>query len=176
MAKNAQKKSEPKKDHQNPIPVAVGLIRVLQGNEIKYLGVVRSLDPVGGLAFPSGYVEKGESIEEAVAREVLEETGVSTQASDWRLTHSRTNAGNRALIFCELIPVKTVSQVLPKFVANTETSGTLLLDASSVLCFPLHQEALLKSIQDQRLRSEQSALQERVSQTPRMLEHAPKSD
>lgn len=61
---------------KKPTLTCDGLIR--RGNEV--LLVKRGRDPFKGLyALPGGIVEYGESVEECVAREVLEETGLRTR-------------------------------------------------------------------------------------------------
>jgi len=51
---------------------------VLIGQERRLLMVKRGVEPaLGKWAFPSGYVDRGESVEAAAVREVKEETGLS---------------------------------------------------------------------------------------------------
>jgi ADP-ribose pyrophosphatase YjhB (NUDIX family) len=135
-------------EYKNPTPVAVGLVRVLDGKVTKFLGVVRSIAPVGGVALPGGFVDELESFEQAVAREVLKETGFATAPEDWHLLYSRTTGSNRVLVFCELIQPAppTAVQIMGGFIANDEVSSLVLLDETSQMCFPLHTEALLNSI------------------------------
>ncbi|HND22217.1 MAG TPA: NUDIX domain-containing protein, partial [Acidobacteriota bacterium] len=58
---------------RNPIPVAVVLVPVESG----LLMIRRGIEPRKGmLALPGGYVNFGESWQQAAAREVLEETGL----------------------------------------------------------------------------------------------------
>lgn len=61
----------------NPKLVVVGLL--IQNNSV--LLVRRAINPGKGLwGMPGGYVDMGEVVEEAVAREIREETGLETQA------------------------------------------------------------------------------------------------
>jgi ADP-ribose pyrophosphatase YjhB (NUDIX family) len=58
---------------RNPAPVGMALIE----QDGRLLLIRRAADPLAGYwAPPAGYVECGESVEEAVAREVREETGL----------------------------------------------------------------------------------------------------
>ena len=60
--------------------VAAGVLVVHEG---KLILQRRTIDPGRGRwSFPSGYVERGEQVEDAAAREVFEETGIQV-----RLTH-----------------------------------------------------------------------------------------
>lgn len=56
---------------RNPVPTVDIIIR-LQGK----LVLIQRGEPPFGLALPGGYVEYGESLETAAAREALEETGL----------------------------------------------------------------------------------------------------
>lgn len=60
--------------YRNPKPVAVAVIE----HDEKLVLIRRGLDPLGGYwAPPGGYVECGESVPEAVVREVGEETALA---------------------------------------------------------------------------------------------------
>ncbi len=53
---------------------------VIVSHESKILMVKRDIDPMmGRWSFPSGYVDRGEVVEEAAAREVREETNVEVE-------------------------------------------------------------------------------------------------
>lgn len=74
--------------YYNPKLVAVGILV----NDGKVLLVRRGMNPGRGLwGMPGGYVDMGEVVEEAVAREVWEETGLKTQAR--RLVGLHSEAG-----------------------------------------------------------------------------------
>ncbi|MEW4354899.1 8-oxo-dGTP diphosphatase [Streptococcus pneumoniae] len=57
--------------------------------------------PWSGYAFPGGHIEKGESLHEAVVREVFEETGLTIVHPQLvGVKHWQTDAGIRYLVFC----------------------------------------------------------------------------
>lgn len=79
--------------YYNPKLVAVGILV----NDGKVLLVRRGMNPGKGLwGMPGGYVDMGEVIEEAVEREVWEETGLKTQAR--RLVGLHSEAGQAQVL------------------------------------------------------------------------------
>ena len=67
---------------------------IFKNNEI--LLIKRNNDPFKGKwALPGGYVEYGEKVEDAVVREVLEETGIKTKISDLLGVYSDPNRDPR---------------------------------------------------------------------------------
>jgi 8-oxo-dGTP diphosphatase len=124
---------------QNPRPVAV-LLQPVRDEETGKLGLVicqRAIEPfIGDIALPAGFVEMGETIEAAAARELEEEVRLYTPASYIRMLESRP-AGNITLVFC------TTEHVLPNFThepfAPTDEASTRgVIWSPTKLCFPLH--------------------------------------
>src|SRR5512140_1343346 len=70
--------------HKNPVPT-VDCIVELPGDKIV---LVRRARPPLGWALPGGFVEEGEWLHEACAREVKEETGLSVDLSEQFFTYS----------------------------------------------------------------------------------------
>ena len=65
-------------DHPRPALTVDILVFHRSGNRVEVLLIKRAREPFKGLwAFPGGFVDKDESLEDAAARELLEETGVS---------------------------------------------------------------------------------------------------
>jgi NADH pyrophosphatase NudC (nudix superfamily) len=65
----------------NPLPVSVVLLPVDNG----LLVVRRNIEPqIGRLALPGGYINRGESWQQAGARELFEETGIIIRPEDLR--------------------------------------------------------------------------------------------
>lgn len=65
--------------YRNPIPVVDAIIE----KESKLVLINRAIEPYKGkLAFPGGHVDYGETVEDATAREVKEETSLDVRLSD----------------------------------------------------------------------------------------------
>jgi 8-oxo-dGTP pyrophosphatase MutT (NUDIX family) len=117
--------------YRNPTPVAVAVQPVGAGLLVVRRGIAPAL---GRQALPGGFIEVGESWQEALVRELAEETGLS--ASPWgvRLFDTLSAPDGTLLVFGELPPLDT----LPPLVGNTETLGLEVLTAPAELGFPLH--------------------------------------
>jgi ADP-ribose pyrophosphatase YjhB (NUDIX family) len=149
---------------RNPTPVAVALLPVVlpadgpgsggsdpdgnggsdpDGNGGRGVVVVRrSIDPGRGeLGLPGGFMEVGESWQEAAVRELREETGITAAAADVRLfeVHSGTDGG--VLLVFGLLPERPAAE-LPPVIATDETSEWLVLTRPQRLVFPTHTAAL----------------------------------
>ncbi|MEZ2354875.1 NUDIX domain-containing protein [Caballeronia sp. RCC_10] len=131
--------------YDNPHGVAVGLLPVMRSGRIELAGIVRGKfgdDGHGKNALFGGYVDKGESIEQAIAREAEEEIGFLSTPSDWRLMHSRhVPEKNINLVFC-LYRSLLETDVLAGTPMSDEVSAFLYIDQSTALAFPLHEEAV----------------------------------
>ncbi len=129
------------KEHNNPIPVAVGIMRVSTKDfSERFLAIRRGIEPAKGrLAFPGGYVDAGESAEQAVAREFVEECGLQTEASEWKLLTSRVTPDNRLLLFClhdRFLPEDAFSRLVP----SSEAHEFVAFGREETLGFALHQD------------------------------------
>lgn len=128
---------------QNPRPVAVLLqpARTVTGK----LGLVilrRGIMPFRGeLALPSGFVEKGESIEEAASRELWEELHLTSPAEQIRLLDSIPTPHDQTLVFCTTDIILDGVDTVP-FVRTAEALSRGVSPTAIDLCFPLHTAAM----------------------------------
>jgi ADP-ribose pyrophosphatase YjhB (NUDIX family) len=122
----------------NPLPVAVVLLPVDDG----LLVVRRNIEPqIGRLALPGGYINRGESWQQAGARELLEETGIVILPDSLREFRVKSAPGGTTLIVFGVAPGRR-SQDLPSFAPNEETQEICVLIAPQELAFSTHTEAL----------------------------------
>ncbi|MEV0459607.1 NUDIX domain-containing protein [Catellatospora methionotrophica] len=117
----------------NPVPVAVAVLPVGDG----LLGVRRLIPPgAGRVALPGGFVDLGESWQDALVRELREETGIRAEAGDVTL-YDTLSAPDGTLLVFGLLPRREVAD-LPAPVANAESAGWELVTAATPLAFSLH--------------------------------------
>ena len=130
-------------NYNNPTPVAVNVVFVRRHDGgLGLLGVERGIEPhIGGLAFPGGFVNEMESIEQAAAREFSEEVGIETDSAMWSLTESHITPNNRVLIFTAYENILTEEDVA-KMAPNEEVKSFVILNQDSKLCFSIHQDVM----------------------------------
>lgn len=118
---------------RNPIPVVVMAVRTTtQG----LLIVKRAIPPqIGAWALPGGYVDFGETWQEAGAREVLEETGISIEPGRIRLVEIQNSANHNMLIFGSH---QGMVKVPDYFQPNSEVSDIWDLQGPKELAFSTH--------------------------------------
>lgn len=122
----------------NPLPVAVVLLPVDAG----VLLVRRNIEPhIGQLALPGGYINRGESWQQAGARELFEETGIVIRPEDLREFRVKSAPSGTTLLVFGMAPA-TRSQDLPPFVPNEETQEMSVVTTPQELAFSTHTEAL----------------------------------
>ncbi|WP_089210574.1 NUDIX domain-containing protein [Streptosporangium subroseum] len=123
----------------NPLPVAVMVLPVDDG----LLVVRRDVEPHrGGLALPGGFIDMGESWQQAAARELREETGVVVDADEVRLFDVLSAPDGTVLIFA--LGPRTSSAALPPVAPTAETTEWLLIDGPRELAFSLHTQIAAK--------------------------------
>lgn len=124
----------------NPAPVAVALQPVRHGRSTGLVVVRRSIGPARGtLALPGGFMDVGETWQQAVTREMQEETGIAADPAEVRLAGVRTALDGYLLVF-GLLPARDLDR-LPASAPTGETDGWEVLSGPAELGFPLHTEA-----------------------------------
>ncbi len=125
--------------YRNPLPVAVVLLPVDNG----LLLIRRTVAPqIGKLALPGGFINAGESWQEAGARELREETGVRLDASDVDLFDARSAPDGTLLVFG--VAPRRERTDLPPFVPNDETSEWVIAVGPLELAFSTHTEVVTR--------------------------------
>ena len=123
--------------YQNPKPVAVALQPVGTG----LLVVRRAIPPARDLlALPGGYIDVGETWQEAAARELFEEVGLPTDAGMVGLFDTVSAPDGTLLVFGLLPPLKDASTI-PASAPNEESLGWEILYGPTELGFSLHTAA-----------------------------------
>jgi ADP-ribose pyrophosphatase YjhB (NUDIX family) len=121
----------------NPFPVAVLLVPVDDGILTIRRGYGSS---AGRLALPGGFIDMAESWQEAAARELFEESGVTVDASLIKDFWVRSAPDGTVLIFGRAAPCTEAS--LPPFKVTNETTERVIVKSPQELAFPLHTQTL----------------------------------
>ena len=119
--------------YRNPLPVSV----IVQPVDDGLLVARRAIEPAKGkLALPGGFVELPETWQEAAARELWEETGVSVNPAAVEVVNVFSAPDGTLLIF-GLAPPLTAAD-LPPFRPGGESSDRVILRKPAELAFPYH--------------------------------------
>ncbi len=121
----------------NPLPVAVMLVPIGAG----LLLVRRTNAPeIGKLGLPGGFIETGETWQQAGAREVREETGGEVDPARIALFDVRSAPDGTVLIFGLTTPLSAT--LLETFAPTNETSELVVAQAPRELAFSTHTETM----------------------------------
>ncbi|MFK4226026.1 NUDIX domain-containing protein [Streptomyces sp. NPDC019890] len=123
--------------YRNPLPVAVALLPARSADGTGLVVITRTIDPGrGGVALPGGFIDHAEEWQQAVVRELREETGIDVSPAEVRLADALSSPESHLLLF-GLLPERDAT-TLPPPRQTDETTGWHLLHAPTELTFPLH--------------------------------------
>jgi 8-oxo-dGTP pyrophosphatase MutT (NUDIX family) len=126
----------------NPLPVAVVLAPVDGG----VLTVRRTIEPkVGWLALPGGYIEVGETWQQAAAREAYEEAGVTFDPAAVRELRVISPTADLLVVVGVAPPLRAAD--LPPFSPTPEATERVILTQPVELAFPLHTQVVAEFLQ-----------------------------
>ncbi|MEM7675513.1 MAG: NUDIX domain-containing protein [Myxococcota bacterium] len=124
--------------YRNPLPVVVVLVPV---DSDGVLVIRRGEKPKKGqLALPGGFIEVGESWQEAAVRELREETRMRADPDEVREYRVRSATDGTLLVMAIVAPRR--QEDLPAFTPTGEVEELLVLRAPAPLAFALHTEAV----------------------------------
>jgi len=125
--------------YRNPLPVTVALLPVIHPDGDTRLTVIRrTIEPgYGELALPGGYVDYGESWQQAACRELREETGILADPGEVSLISTDSDTRGGYLCLFALLPVRDLAD-LPPSRPTDETDGWQLATPDTPLAFPFH--------------------------------------
>ena len=129
--------------YRNPLPVSVVLVPVARDGSahLGLLAVRRGVSPEAGkLALPGGFINFGETWQEAGAREVFEEAGLVVEPGE---IHELTvqSAQDGTLIVFGLAGPRREDELLP-FEPNEEATQRLVLDGPAEMAFELQTQVV----------------------------------
>lgn len=120
----------------NPLPVAVILLPVGEG----LIVVRRNIEPrKGTLTLPGGYIDVGETWQEAARRELLEETGIDIAGSEIKLYDVMNGLDNTLVIF-GLGGKQPLGSMRP--FTSAETQEVALIEKPVELGFAMHTDVV----------------------------------
>lgn len=120
---------------QNPIPVTI----VLQPVDGGVLAVRRAIDPQrGSLALPGGFIDLGETWQQAGAREVWEEAQVRIDPAALEVVRVFSAPDGTLIVAAVAAPLQ--ERDLPPFTPNAEADARCILTEPVPMAWPLHTE------------------------------------
>ena len=123
----------------NPLPVAVVLLPVKASDDgpAGLVVIRRDIEPMrGALALPGGFIETGETWQQAAVRELREEAGLVASAQEVSLVDV-VSTGGTISIFGALPPRPAAD--LPASAATDEATEFLVITEPQPLAFPSHE-------------------------------------
>lgn len=131
--------------YKNPIPIIVSMVQVKTKKGRGVLIQQRNIEPQKGLwALPGGYINHGETWQEAAARENEEEMNLKSSPDDYNLFDILNSTNGNMLIFCEkhgAMNEKAALDLLNNFKPNEEVMALdIYYNDGRQLAFPTHNE------------------------------------
>ena len=122
----------------NPLPVACIIVPVTDQRRKGLIVIRRGREPQqGALALPGGFIEVGQTWQDAASRELFEEASIETRADDLRAFRVLSGLDDNTLLIFALAPPMSPRD-LPTFRPNSEALERLILYQPTRLAFPLH--------------------------------------
>jgi ADP-ribose pyrophosphatase YjhB (NUDIX family) len=127
--------------YRNPLPVGIVLLPVGRG----LVAVRRGIEPgLGKLALPGGYIGVGETWQQALARELFEETGIRIDPDGIREFRVLSTDAQGGLLLVFGLARRCPASDLPPFVPTDETTERVLLTGPEDLAFPAHTQVVVE--------------------------------
>ncbi|PBC71318.1 adenylosuccinate synthase [Streptomyces sp. TLI_235] len=124
--------------YRNPLPVVVTLLPVVSPEAEGLVVIRRTIEPgYGELALPGGYIDYGESWQQACVRELREETGIEADHARVTLVATDSDTAGGFLCLFGMLPARRIEELPPR-VPTPETEGWQFLPIASRLAFPFH--------------------------------------
>ena len=131
----------------NPTPVALVMMPIIGAEgRTGLLMVRRGIEPqLGQLGLPGGFIEEGETWQQAAVRELWEETGLRAEVDEVELADVLSAPRYVILVFGRVKPrpIEDLAGLTPERVrvlSNGETQELVVIDHAQPLAFPLHTE------------------------------------
>lgn len=130
---------------RNPTPVALALVPIVMENGPTGLLMVRRGIPpqIGELGLPGGFIEEGESWQQATVRELHEETGLVADVDEVVHVSTLSAPAHVILVFGQVRPrsIADLASLTPAVVhalSDGEVTELVVVDKPRTLAFPLH--------------------------------------
>lgn len=118
--------------YRNPLPVACLVVPVGRG----VLTVRRGIEPKSGmLTFPGGFIDYGESWQQAAVRELWEEAGIVIPPEEVRLYDAISTSKGHMVTIVGIVRSRTVDE-LEAFVPTEESTECVIIEEPVELAFP----------------------------------------